>query len=108
MSKQDQIKQFVETNVGREYRTIDIADQVGCSLPTILSFIKNNSTSFEKTGHGKYLIKAEAKTMTVSESSTDNSEHEIDSVVHEEMSTVADVVALPIYQPSTPRPTFDW
>lgn len=108
MSKQDQIKQFIDNNVGNEYRTADLAEHVGCSLPTILSFIKNNAHRFEKTGHGKYFIKTEAKTMTVSESSISDSEHEIDSVVHEEMTTVSDVVALPVYQPSTPRPTFDW
>lgn len=104
MSKQTQITQFITDNSGSTYRTADMCEQIGCSLPTLLKFIKANPDMFEKTGHGIYTLNANTKTMTVSETTQVHTQE----VSTTETDIMDNVVAAPIYQPSTPRPTFDW
>jgi len=104
MSKQTQIRDFVTNNSGNTYKTSQMCEEIGCSLPTLLKFIKENPDMFEKSGHGRYLISANTKTMTAS----DTTNVHTNTVSDPETQVMDNVVAAPIYQPSTPRPRFDW
>jgi hypothetical protein len=110
MSKHNQIMEFINNNVNTSFRTTQMAETVGCSLPTILSFIKNNPSRFNKTGHGIYTILPESQEMSISTSgiseiSTERQPSLLDTIVHEEMTTVETVST---NQSNYPRPTFDW
>lgn len=101
MAKQTEILTFVNNNTNQQYRTADMCQQIGCSLPTLLKFIKNNPERFTKVSHGVYTIKAQ--TMSVGSSSLEHV-----SIVHEEMTPVSEVINQQNEEPSHHRPIFDW
>lgn len=55
-NKKDAIEQYINTIVGATVRTQALAVSVGCSLPTVLAYIKENAHRFEKVKHGSYTI----------------------------------------------------
>jgi hypothetical protein len=58
MSKSQDIENYINTIVGATVSTTALCTSCGCTLPTVLSYIRNNPSRFEKAGRGKYLIKA--------------------------------------------------
>jgi len=108
MSKQQQLNDFATNNSGETFRTADICIAVDCSLPTVLNFIKKNPNLFEKTGHGIYKVLSSTQQMVAGESAYAASSVDVAEPVHEEMTTVSEVTSIPVYNPTTPRPTFDW
>ena len=58
MSKQHLIGQYVAQHLGESISTNDLALEVGVSLPTVLTYIKNHPDQFEKVSRGRYLIKS--------------------------------------------------
>lgn len=73
MSKQQLIAQYVDQHIGETITTTQLAEAVGCTLPTVLSFIKNNEQRFVKTGRGRYAIR-EAATVQQDEVVESNTE----------------------------------
>lgn len=59
MSKSQNIEDYINTVIGATITTTALAASSNCSLPTVLSYIRNNPSRFEKAGRGKYLIKAD-------------------------------------------------
>jgi hypothetical protein len=72
MSKQDDIQNHINTIVNAEVSTRQLCDAVSCTLPTVLTYIKNNPSRFTKTGRGKYRI--EPMTMNANTSTTNTTE----------------------------------
>lgn len=66
MSKQQSIEDYINTVIGATVTTSALATATKCSLPTVLSYIKNNSHRFEKVKRGTYTIKAAALASPVS------------------------------------------
>lgn len=58
MTKQFAIQQYIDTIIGGTITTTSLCQATACTLPTVLTFIKNHPDRFEKVGRGKYLIKA--------------------------------------------------
>lgn len=56
MSKQQVIEDYINTIVGATVTTSALVLATKCSLPTVLSYIKNNPTRFEKVKRGTYTI----------------------------------------------------
>jgi hypothetical protein len=62
MSKQQVIEDYINTIIGGTVSTTALVQATNCSLPTVLSYIKNNPSRFEKVKRGTYLIKASTVT----------------------------------------------
>jgi hypothetical protein len=60
MSKQKKIEEYINTIVGATISTTSLATSAGCTLPTVLTFIKNNPHRFTKVSRGRYTIVAES------------------------------------------------
>lgn len=56
MSKQQDIENYINTSVNTQISTKVIAQMCNCTLPTVLTFIKNNPHRFEKVSRGQYRI----------------------------------------------------
>ena len=65
MSKHIHISSYINTIVGATVTTKALCASCDCTLPTILSYIKNNPNRFQKIAHGKYTIKAEANNLDI-------------------------------------------
>lgn len=78
MSKQKDIEEYINTIVGATVTTSALCTACKCTLPTILTFIKNNPHRFEKTKRGTYTIKGAAALHVVTDSvvSSDRPVHE--------------------------------
>lgn len=63
MAKRDAIEQYINTIVGATVTTKALCLATGCSLPTVLSFIKDNASRFEKVKRGTYTIRAASVTL---------------------------------------------
>lgn len=59
-AKQQLIVSYIDNNPGTTFNTVVLSQQIGISLPTLLSYIKNNPTKFAKVKHGWYTIESEA------------------------------------------------
>lgn len=57
MSKQQSIENYINTIVGATVTTSALCAATKCTLPTVLSFIKNNPHRFEKVKRGTYTIR---------------------------------------------------
>jgi hypothetical protein len=68
MTKQHNIQAYIDTIVGGTVTTKSLSLATSCTLPTLLTFIKNNPNRFRKVKHGTYLILSPAV-------STDTTEH---------------------------------
>ena len=55
-SKTPVIQEFINKNVNKVYSTKEMCAEIGVSLPTLLSFIKNNTNRFEQMQYGVYKI----------------------------------------------------
>lgn len=62
-AKQQLIANYMTENAGTTFNTVQLASQLGISLPTLLNYIKNNPTKFSKVKHGSYTIETEAPIM---------------------------------------------
>lgn len=56
VSKQLVISNYIASNPGTTFNTVQLAQQLGVSLPTLLSYIKNHPADFAKVKHGWYSI----------------------------------------------------
>lgn len=63
MAKRDSIEQYINTIIGATVTTKALTIATGCSLPTVLSYIKENSSRFEKVKRGTYTIRAASVTL---------------------------------------------
>lgn len=70
MSKQNQIEQYINTIVGGTITTASLCVAAGCTLPTVLSYIKNNPHRFEKVKRGTYTILAAKQEMQAGSTSS--------------------------------------
>jgi hypothetical protein len=68
MTKQHNIQAYIDTIVGGTVTTKSLSLATSCTLPTLLTFIKNNPNRFRKVKHGTYLILSPA----VSTDTTEN------------------------------------
>lgn len=64
MSKQVTIQNYIDANVNNVLTTTAICQACNCSLPTVLTFIKNNSFRFEKIKRGTYRVMASTQTLS--------------------------------------------
>lgn len=67
MTKQQNIHAHIDTIIGETVTTNSLALATGCTLPTLLIFIKNNSDRFKKVKHGTYLILSPAVSIDTNE-----------------------------------------
>ena len=58
MAKAQDIENYINTIVGATVTTNALCTSCKCTLPTVLTYIRNNPSRFEKAGRGKYTIKA--------------------------------------------------
>jgi hypothetical protein len=56
MTKQHNIQAYIDTIIGGTVTTKSLSLATSCTLPTLLTFIKNNPNRFRKVKHGTYLI----------------------------------------------------
>lgn len=56
MSKQRDIENYINASVNTQISTKLIAQMCNCTLPTVLTFIKNNPHRFQKVSRGQYMI----------------------------------------------------
>jgi hypothetical protein len=56
MSKQKVIDEFVNQNVGSTFKTSQICELCNVTLPTVLTYIKQNPSRFTKVKRGIYTI----------------------------------------------------
>lgn len=84
-SKTIAITNWVNTHPAQEFSTTKLAKELGVSLPTLLSYIKNNSHKFNKVKHGVYQVMA-AATVTSINTATVNSNPIAQTVVIESSS----------------------
>lgn len=68
MSKQNYILNFINTVEGQSFSTSQLCDAAKCTLPTVLTFIKNNPSRFTKVSRGVYKVNV---TQTMVEQVTD-------------------------------------
>jgi hypothetical protein len=68
MAKKDSIEQYINTIVGATVTTKALCTATGCSLPTVLSFIKENASRFEKVKRGTYTVRAISVTVDTNNS----------------------------------------
>lgn len=64
MSKQQDIHNYINTIVGATVTTSSLCIACKCTLPTVLTYIKNNPNRFEKVSRGSYRILAATMTNT--------------------------------------------
>lgn len=57
MTKQNTIQQYIDTIIGGTITTKSLCQATGCTLPTVLTFIKNHPDRFEKVKRGTYTIR---------------------------------------------------
>lgn len=62
MAKKASITEYIDTIIGATVTTKALTVATGCSLPTVLSYIKENSSRFEKVKRGTYTIRAASVT----------------------------------------------
>ena len=55
-SKTPLINEFINSNTNKIYSTKEMCKEIGVSLPTLLSYIKNNTDRFELVQYGVYNI----------------------------------------------------
>jgi hypothetical protein len=79
MSKQNDIETYINTITGATVTTAALCDACKCTLPTVLTFIKNNPNRFEKVKRGTYTVKAIMLTQT-SEVFVENSHNSVHSL----------------------------
>jgi hypothetical protein len=60
MTKQQNIQAYIDTIIGGTVTTKSLSLATSCTLPTLLTFIKNNPNRFRKIKHGTYLILSSA------------------------------------------------
>lgn len=74
MSKQNDILNYINTIEGATVSTSALCKSCNCTLPTVLSFIKNNPSRFEKVARGQYRIMptSASNVMTASQSNVTN------------------------------------
>lgn len=65
MSKQQVIEDYINTIVGGTVTTSALVQATKCSLPTVLSYIKNNPSRFEKVKRGTYMVRAAVTSNTI-------------------------------------------
>jgi len=70
MAKRDAIEHYINTIVGATVTTKALCVATGCSLPTVLSFIKDNASRFEKVKRGTYTIRAASVTLDTNSTNT--------------------------------------
>lgn len=75
-SKTPAIEAFVNANVGKTFSTKEMCEHIGCSLPTLLSYIKANAIKFTQTTYGSYLINSNITSITTIDSSENISDEE--------------------------------
>ena len=56
MSRQQDILNYINNNINVEITTATLANEVGCSLPTIHKFIRENESRMSKISRGTYKI----------------------------------------------------
>jgi len=91
---------FKESGV-KQFRSTDICQAVGCTLPTVLSYIKNNPQFISKVHKGLYEFVTQENTI-VTESVISQPSTSSTSIVTEEMQTVEEVVD------TSYKPLFEW
>ena len=67
MTKQQNIHAYIDTIIGGTVTTKSLALATNCTLPTLLTFIKNNSDRFKKIKPGTYLILSPAVSIDTTE-----------------------------------------
>lgn len=75
-SKTPAIESFVNANVGKTFTTKEMCEQIGCSLPTLLTYIKANAIKFTQTTYGSYLINSAVTSITTLDSAEITSDEE--------------------------------
>jgi len=103
MSKQTQITEFINSNPQSVYTTAELCQHIGCSLPTILKFIKENADRFEKQSRGTYKIVSSNTNIMEAGSSETSSTSVVTSYSPEEVTMITSSLDNDI-----PKPTFDW
>jgi hypothetical protein len=68
MSKQNDIMNFINTVEGQTFSTSQLCDAAKCTLPTVLTFIKNNPSRFTKVRRGIYTVNS---TISIAETATE-------------------------------------
>lgn len=58
MSKQKIIDDFINQNIGETFTTQQLCALCHCTLPTVLTYIKNNPSKFIKVKRGIYTVTA--------------------------------------------------
>lgn len=71
-SKTNIIANWVNTHPMQQFSTTKLANELGVSLPTLLSYIKANSHKFNKVKHGTYQVMATASVTEVSATTPEN------------------------------------
>lgn len=75
-SKTPAIEAFVSSNIGKSFSTKEMCEQIGCSLPTLLSYIKANPIKFTQTSYGSYLLNSDVTSTTTLSASTQMTDDE--------------------------------
>lgn len=75
-SKTPAIEAFVSRSVGQAFSTKEMCEQIGCSLPTLLTYIKANPAKFTQTSYGNYLINSDVTSITTIDSSSSVTDEE--------------------------------
>lgn len=75
MAKKQVIEDYINTVIGATVTTNALCIATGCSLPTVLSYIKDHPERFDKVKRGTYTIKAAAFTSSSVSSDTQTSSH---------------------------------
>lgn len=72
MTKQQNIETYINTVIGAIVTTSALAKSTGCTLPTVLKYIKNNPNRFQKEGKGTYRILAVSTVVTEATTQANN------------------------------------
>jgi hypothetical protein len=75
-SKTPAIESFLSSNVGKSFATKDMCDEIGCSLPTLLNYIKANPGKFTQVSYGTYLINSDVTSITTINSASSVTDEE--------------------------------
>ena len=81
MSKQKIIDDFINQNIGNTFKTSQICELCNVTLPTVLSYIKQNPTRFTKVKRGIYTINASIALIVQSVSENNSSQTFLPSTV---------------------------
>lgn len=68
MAKSQAIETYINTIIGATVTTKALCVATGCSLPTVLAFIKNHPNRFEKVKRGTYTVRAVSVTSNTTNS----------------------------------------